>query len=210
MKKALNYPELWQQKRNELPVDGDPNAGWLEMQAILDSAMPVTAVIKKPYNPKGLKGLYKLLIGISTAVVIYGAVQLYLSRKQSSQRIAPTLSAPAPIVKDSAAVIPSQGRLSRPGSVIDDRSIKDPGHSRRIAKSQPKKTDSLQKAAVPNADNLIVHRDSALIPVNPGVLRQDSSLKTLPAGLNIKSNPNGTPGNTKPTKKKRRKFQIGV
>jgi len=213
MKKALNYPQLWQQKRNELPVDGDPNADWLEMQAMLDSVMPVTAVIKKPYNPKGIKGLYKLLLGFSTAVLIYGAVQLYLSRKQSHQRITPQKTirfAPAPVVKDSAPVTSPRSELSIAKPVVDARSIKDPGLVRRIEKSPPQKADSLEKQTTPGADDIIVHRDSVLLPVNPGVLRTDSAVKTLPSELNINPKPNTAPGATKPPKKKRRKFQIGV
>jgi hypothetical protein len=209
MKKALNYPELWQQKRNKLPVDGDPNAGWLEMQAILDSVMPVTAVIKKPYSPKGIKGLHKLLIGFSTAALIYGAVQLYLSRQHNDQRIAPQKTirfAPAPLIKDSTAVTP----LPNDQPVIKPVVVTPPNMFRKKPLQDSKQADSVERPPTPNADDIIVHRDSVLIPVNPGLLRTDSAVKTLPAGLNINPNRNTAPGNAKPIKKKRRKFQIGV
>ena len=40
MKNSLNYLNLWQKKRNELPVSDEPKQDWLAMQAMLDTHLP--------------------------------------------------------------------------------------------------------------------------------------------------------------------------
>lgn len=40
MKNSLNYLNLWQKKRNELPVSDEPQQDWLAMQALLDAHLP--------------------------------------------------------------------------------------------------------------------------------------------------------------------------
>ncbi|MBB6127520.1 hypothetical protein [Mucilaginibacter lappiensis] len=40
MKNSLNYLNLWQKKRNELPVTDEPKQDWLAMQILLDAHLP--------------------------------------------------------------------------------------------------------------------------------------------------------------------------
>jgi len=80
-----NYSALWQKKRSQLRVDGDPHSDWLQMRSVLDHQMPSSGLIKKPYNPGGLKWIYKVFIGISTAVSIYGLAHVYLAKNQHDQ-----------------------------------------------------------------------------------------------------------------------------
>lgn len=42
MSEDLKYAALWQNKRGELPVDGNPSADWQGMQSLLDQHLPVT------------------------------------------------------------------------------------------------------------------------------------------------------------------------
>jgi hypothetical protein len=221
MKKALNYPELWQQKRNELPVEGDPNADWLLMQAALEAHLPVTRVIKKPYNPKGLKGLYKLLIGFSTAAVIYGSAQLYLSKnrmdpvKAIPQKSTPAV--PAPVKKDSAALITGPNSLPaeqpKPGGKIPAAKSGLAPDRKLIPAGKITPADSVIKEAG-TGENGIVHRDSVLSPLSPAsaLPGADSAgtIKTAPVSehLDSKAAQKAAPGNIKPQKKKRNKLQV--
>jgi hypothetical protein len=40
MKNSLNYLDLWQKKRNELPLSDEPKQDWMAMQALLDTHLP--------------------------------------------------------------------------------------------------------------------------------------------------------------------------
>jgi len=82
MKRALNNPNLWQKKRSQLPVDGNPDMDWLHIRDALDKRMPVSAPVKKPYRFKSTKWWFNGLIVATSAIVIYAVVQLYFSNKQ--------------------------------------------------------------------------------------------------------------------------------
>jgi len=87
MKRKLTYPELWQQKRNELPVNGDPKADWLQMHALLDKQMPVTGIIKKPFRFKLPKwGLNMLTVVSATAAVYFAGQQLFSKNHYNQAR----------------------------------------------------------------------------------------------------------------------------
>jgi len=216
MKKTFNYPELWQQKRNELPVYGDPDADWMEMQAALDKLMPVTIAIKKPYNPNGLKGLYKLFIGFSTAAVIYGSTQFYFSKKQEHvvknihQKSIPAI--PAPVKKDSVIILP------QPVIQLPDK----PGPNNNSIIKNDKPLNSASKVIHPDSiksateNNGIVHRDSALSTELPLFARPVADSATgikEPSGMPILDNKaaqKNAAGNSKPAKKKKHRIQISL
>ena len=82
MKGPLKYLALWQKKRNELPVDGDPQAGWEQMRSVLDQQMPV---VNKPSGFKGFKMLPSLFIAFSAAAMVYVASNVYTLEKHKHQ-----------------------------------------------------------------------------------------------------------------------------
>ncbi|GAB3934596.1 outer membrane beta-barrel protein [Mucilaginibacter myungsuensis] len=90
MKNSLKYSKLWQQKRDELKIDANPDMDWSGMQGLLDQHMPVTTQSGPTDGGSsagssassgasaGASGLAKLggIIGLSTAVV---AVTVYVA-----------------------------------------------------------------------------------------------------------------------------------
>ncbi|MEO3406880.1 outer membrane beta-barrel protein [Mucilaginibacter sp. CAU 1740] len=44
MKNSLKYSDLWRKKREELPIDAEPQAGWQEMQSLLDLHLPIVPI----------------------------------------------------------------------------------------------------------------------------------------------------------------------
>lgn len=74
MKDSAWYNKLWQQKMQELPLQGDGDAAWKKMQDLLDKNMPVSNAVpvQKPVN------LLRSAL-IITAAVITIAVILYLA-----------------------------------------------------------------------------------------------------------------------------------
>jgi hypothetical protein len=85
MKNSLRYLELWQKKRNELPVNDNPQTDWIGMQALLDQHMPVTspAAGDKPARSKGFKLLSVLFVSLSAAAMTY--VVSYVVESKSHQ-----------------------------------------------------------------------------------------------------------------------------
>jgi hypothetical protein len=78
-KSALNL--LWQQKRNELPIDQDPQADWAGMQQILDVQMPVgNGVVATQSISKAILthiAKFKLLYALATLLVA-GTITYFL------------------------------------------------------------------------------------------------------------------------------------
>jgi hypothetical protein len=72
MKNSVKYLKLWQKKRNEMPVADDQQADWLDMQAILDEQMPLTAGENaKPARSKRFKLLSVMFVSLSAAAMTY-------------------------------------------------------------------------------------------------------------------------------------------
>ena len=73
MKNALKYLRLWQKKRDELPIDTDPESDWMQMHSLLDKEMPVAASgsDNTSGSSKGFKLTSLLLIGLSAAAMTY-------------------------------------------------------------------------------------------------------------------------------------------
>jgi len=80
MKNAKNNILLWQNKRNELPVNDDPQADWGQMEALLDEHLPV---VKKLGGFKGFRTLPAILITFSAAAMIYVAGNVYSLEKHN-------------------------------------------------------------------------------------------------------------------------------
>ncbi|MCR8557761.1 hypothetical protein KXD93_08920 [Mucilaginibacter sp. BJC16-A38] len=87
MKRILRYSELWQKKRRELPVKGNPDMDWLQMSSILDKQMPVPGIIKKPFRFKMPKWGLHVFVGVSSVAAVYVGSQLYYPKKHHDQLI---------------------------------------------------------------------------------------------------------------------------
>lgn len=55
MKNSLKTPNLWQKKRNELPISDEPQKDWLAMQSLLDLHLPVLLTHSVATGSKALK-----------------------------------------------------------------------------------------------------------------------------------------------------------
>ncbi|MDB5146033.1 MAG: hypothetical protein JWQ57_53 [Mucilaginibacter sp.] len=70
MKDLFKDPDLWRQKRGELPVDSEPQSGWLEMQSILDKHLPVLPVTTAPHVSKLAKIIKAVKAMKATSILI--------------------------------------------------------------------------------------------------------------------------------------------
>ncbi|MEZ2335815.1 outer membrane beta-barrel protein [Mucilaginibacter sp. RCC_168] len=83
MKNSLNYLNLWQKKRNELPVSDEPKQDWLAMQALLDTHLP-NPVIKHNAASKIVKAIKAsktwsiLSIALPAAVLVGVLAYVYI------------------------------------------------------------------------------------------------------------------------------------
>jgi len=218
-----NYSILWQKKRSQLRVDGDPNSDWLQMRSVLDHQMPSSGLIKKPYNPGGLKWMYKFFIGLSITTSVSGVTYLSMSKKQHDPSI--TVS-----VKESRAIAgPTTNTkavmLKGTGNPIKGKDH--PSTSKPATKAaltpQPKvnKThtllikDSLRKKQEHIHANESRRRDSISLPINQtaprfGVDSIGNISKPLKAvSLNYKTIQRSASDSIK-QQKKRKRSKIGV
>ncbi|MFC0518300.1 outer membrane beta-barrel protein [Mucilaginibacter angelicae] len=70
MKDLFKDPDLWRQKRAELPVDSEPQSGWQEMQSILDKHLPVLPVTAAPHVSKLAKIVKAVKAMKATSILI--------------------------------------------------------------------------------------------------------------------------------------------
>jgi flagellar basal body-associated protein FliL len=72
MKNSLKNLNLWQKKRNELPISDEPQSDWLQMQNLLDVHLPATTAVPKKVSgsSKGLK-VVKALKAIKSSSILY-------------------------------------------------------------------------------------------------------------------------------------------
>lgn len=70
MKDLFKDPDLWRQKRGELPVDSEAQTGWQEMQSILDKHLPVLPLTSAPHVSKAAKIIKALKAIKATSVLI--------------------------------------------------------------------------------------------------------------------------------------------
>lgn len=235
MKKTVNYPELWQKMRSGLPVEGDPDADWLQMHSVLDNVMPVSTVVKTPYGTKALKLFYKLLIGVSTAVVVYQGVKLLLSKNQhqpvknAPERSAPVLSQPIPVdsVQLNGLSNPDSSRLAPERAGASPLNQPSMNSGKNITPVLNIDTNRVQRGK--NADTLNIpaaistDKKDKFINVNPDSILSPASLNPInlvhDSVINNKNQPPGKPGNKANQKtisdslkkvKKKKRFRIGV
>lgn len=210
MKKALNYPELCQKKRNELPVNGNPDAGWAQMRSILDKQMPVSTVPKKPFRLKVPKWGLHVFVGISSVVAVYTGYKLYHSSKQHDLAIPNTQlihrDSTARVTKDTAASsILVKSSISTVGAPAPLPANQTKLNTVSAQKSSEKTFDSIQAPAMLN---IPVHRDSMLTPME--VTSQKAAHDSIsPVNLEKRSIQTDT-SNTgkKPPKKKKPKVNV--
>jgi hypothetical protein len=179
MKKALRYPELWQKKRSELPVSGNPDTDWLQMRSVLDKQMPVSGAIKKPFRFKGSKWWFNSFIAVSSVVLMYGGVHLYLSKHTGG----PSKNSPQVTRHDSVA-LQTRDSLS-PVTTKDSITLPAVGNNALPAKPviAPTKDSVSEKRVVDSIGTLDIsssglHRDSTAIPATINSVKpvRDSAL----------------------------------
>lgn len=78
MKDSLRDSKLWQQKRNELKVDANPEQDWGEMSSLLDQHLPV-APNGNPTGGKSGLGNFGGIAGIAGISVVMIAITVYLA-----------------------------------------------------------------------------------------------------------------------------------
>ncbi len=74
MKNPLKYLNLWQKKRDELPVDLTPEQDWIKMQSVLDKHLPVVPRghgSSGGTSAAGFKAIYFLVVTLSAAAAVY-------------------------------------------------------------------------------------------------------------------------------------------
>lgn len=209
MKKVLKHAELWQKKRDQLPVNGNPDAGWSKMNSLLDKQMPVSGIVKKPFRINRIKlpkwGLH-VFVGVSSVVAMYTGYKLYHSAKQHDLAIPNTQQihrdSMAPVAKDTApASITAKSSVSTVGgptlSPIDQVKL----NTDSATKSGHKSIDSIQ---LPAMLNIPVHRDSMIVPmeVAPQKAVRDSIRPVNLEKRDIQADTSNA--GKKPPKKKRR------
>jgi hypothetical protein len=86
MKNSLSYLKLWQQKRDELPVNESAQTDWQQMHSLLNTHLPVvpngaaanaTKASKISKIIKAVKGFKALVVLLSSAVTITTGVFVY-------------------------------------------------------------------------------------------------------------------------------------
>jgi hypothetical protein len=89
MKNSLKNLNLWQQKRNELPIDAEPQTGWAEMQSILDKhlpVLPIAHVAKVSKLAKAIKAVKTIkastILLVSLTVATTAGVTIYLTKNK--------------------------------------------------------------------------------------------------------------------------------
>jgi hypothetical protein len=75
MKNSLNKLNLWQKKRNELPIQDEPQNDWSTMQSMLDLHLPLMPVIpqKVPVSSKAVK-IIKALKAIKGSSLLFASL----------------------------------------------------------------------------------------------------------------------------------------
>lgn len=94
MKDSLKYSDLWRKKREELPVDTEPQAGWQEMQTLLDlhlpivpvaPAAPVSKLAKVIKAIKAMKATSLLVASLTVATVAGTTIYLLKNRQHTEE-----------------------------------------------------------------------------------------------------------------------------
>jgi hypothetical protein len=214
----LSYPELWRQKQRELPVKGNPDAGWLQMRSLLDTRMPATGVTKKPFRLKLPKtGLY-VLAGLSFLAAVYVGSRLYFS-KQHPHRARPHIhqirrDSVAPAVNQASPTPGADAPATATGTPMITPVIS--GNTRLTGRTRFN-NDTAQKRGQQVIDSIKapailiapIRRDSLVLPMEAVPLKplRDSAGIGDPGKKDLQKDTSKTPKKT-PKKKRRSKFSI--
>ena len=212
MKRILSYPELWQKKRNELPVNSSPDADWKQMSSLLDKQMPVSGMVKKPFRFKMPKWGMHVFVGVSSVVAVYVGYQLYHSKKHQNL-VKPNTQQ---IHRDSLALAANDTSSTRDtvNPSIGTSTVTGipplAGNQTKLGTDSASKgeqnIDSIMAPAILNAS---VHRDSIIAPIEavPQKAVRDSM---APVNLEKKDIQKDTSNTNKKTPKKRKRSKLSV
>lgn len=213
MKRKLNNPGLWQKKRGELPVNGDPAMDWLQMQTALDKVMPVSAPVNRPFKLKPAKWWLKGLMAGTSAIVIYAAVQLYIANKQhpapvhQQQNIRKNIVAEHP--KDSSSTAGHDSTTAATKGTLHAKPLPIHGSTvipHPVRSSQDTEHRYRQK---PGDTVSMPHRDSLLSPANFNPLKAVHDSVKLPA-IGNKPIRKDTTGTDKKGQKKHKRPKVNI
>jgi len=213
MKKTFNYPELWQKKRSELPVNGSPDADWAQMRSILDKQMPVSTVPKKPFRLKLPKWGLHVFVGVSSVVAVYTGYKLYHSTKHHELIIPRTQQAhrdsAVPLTKDTASVNDSVKSFTGISTV--DGSAPLPVNQTKLNTDSATKhgQHSIDSINAPAMLSIPIRRDSIRAPTEAA---QQRSVRDSVAPVNLEKKDiqkdTSSTNNKTSKKKKRSKFSV--
>jgi hypothetical protein len=215
----MKRTELWQKKRAELPVNGNPEADWLEMRSILNKRMPAPHTPKKMPRFKMPKWMFNVFVGVSFIAGVYVCSQLYLTKehrelvKPGTRQILHDSVAPAvPDISHTPATIKSTNETAVPANaaVITGTAPTIKNQAKLKNDTTPKRErlsiDSIKPAAILNIPR---HIDSSLMLMQaiPQKALRDSAGAVNIGKKNIQKD---TSNNDRKTlkKKKRSKFSV--
>src|ERR1700744_6381952 len=86
MKSSAWDNKLWQNKMQEIPLDGDADLSWSAMQGLLDKVMPVTPATPVAKTPWGLTKTRLLIIAYTAAAAATILFTAYFLLKKQHQK----------------------------------------------------------------------------------------------------------------------------
>ena len=213
----MKRTDLWQKKRSELPVNGNPDAEWLQMRAMLDKQMPVPNAVKKPFRLKVPKWGLHVFAGISLVAAVYVGSRLYFSKKhydpEKPGKEQTHRDSVAPAAHDTSLTrdtitTPAIGTSGSPVSAGTDPLLTKYTKLKNntTQKSNQKPIDSLRSPAMLNVP---AHRDTSISPIEgaPPKAVRDST-----GPLNLKKNDiqKDTLNSGKKNQKKTRRSKVSL
>jgi hypothetical protein len=134
MKNSLNYLNLWQQKRDELPVTDSVQTDWLQMQSQLDILMPVAAAPTLPKSTKALKAskIFKTIKAFKTLILLVSTSATFITglyifhhthKIKHDRQEKQHKKQPAYVITDSLKTVDSLNRIDNLGHKPDSLSL---------------------------------------------------------------------------------------
>lgn len=211
----MKRTDLWQKKRSELPVNGNPDAEWLQMRAMLDKQMPVPNAVKKPFRLKMPKWGLHVFAGVSLVAAVYVGSRLYFSKnhhdpeKPGKEQTHHDSVAPAAhdtlLTRDT--ITPATGP-STSGLPVNagTNAVYTKLKNDTTPKNNQNPIDSLKSPAILNG---IAHRDTSISPIEgapPKVVRDS----TGPLNLEKNDIQKDTLNSGKKNQKKKRRSKLSL
>ena len=212
----MKRTDLWQKKRSELPVNGNPDADWLQMRAILDKQMPVPNAVKKTFRLKVPKWGLHVFTGLSLVAAVYVGSRLYFSKKHHD----PEKPGKEQTHRDSVApaahdTLLTCDTINKPTTVPGTSGVPvnagtNPVYTKlkndTAQKNNQKAIDSLKSPAILNVP---AHRDTSISPIegaSPKVVRDS----TGPLNLEKRDIQKDTLNSGKKNQKKKRRSKVSL